>query len=60
MNFKGINAVCIQNIYPLPLMKDMLGHLAKGEVFTKLNLQEEYYRIRIKEGDDEKPLLTAP
>lgn len=35
VDFKGINAVCVQNIYPL--MKYMLGHLAKGKVFTKLD-----------------------
>lgn len=51
MNYRGLNAVCVENIYLLPLMKDMLAHLAKEKIFTKLDLREAYSRIRNKEGD---------
>lgn len=47
MDFRGINAVCMENTFLLPLMKDLLYHLAKGKVFTKLDLQEAYYQVRI-------------
>lgn len=33
-------------------MKDMLGYLSKGKIFTKLDLRETYYQLRIKEGDE--------
>lgn len=39
---------------PFPLVKDMLDHLAKGKFFTKLDLKETYYRMRIKEGNEWK------
>lgn len=34
----GINVMCVENTYPLPLIKDMLSHLSKGKVFRKLDL----------------------
>lgn len=31
VDYRGLNYNCIESICPLPLMKDMLWHLAKGE-----------------------------
>lgn len=44
--------------YPLLLMKDMLAHLAEGQVFTKLDLWEAYYRARLKAGDEWKTIFN--
>ncbi|ETE73433.1 putative mitochondrial protein, partial [Ophiophagus hannah] len=44
----------LHNLYPLPLMKDMLSHLAKGKIFTKLDLREAYYRG----ASNSKPCLS--
>ncbi|KAK9400665.1 hypothetical protein NXF25_011379 [Crotalus adamanteus] len=60
VDFRGLNAVCIEPIYPLPLMKDLLAHLATGKIFTKLDLREAYYRIRIREGDEWKTTFNCP
>lgn len=43
VDFRGIKTVCVENTYPLSLMKDMLSHLEKGKVFTKLDLREAFY-----------------
>lgn len=48
IDFKVINTVCVENTYPLPLMKYMLTHLAKGKVFTKLKIREAYYQCNSK------------
>lgn len=42
-----------------PLMKDMLSHLARGKVFTKLDLREVYYGVQIKEGDEWKTAFNC-
>lgn len=55
-----LNAVYIENVYQLPLIKDMLAHLAKGKIFIKLDLREEYYWVRIKEDDEWKTAFNCP
>ncbi|KAK9391826.1 hypothetical protein NXF25_017413 [Crotalus adamanteus] len=60
VDFRGLNAVSTENMYPLPLLKDMLSHLSQGRVFTKLDLREAYYRIRIKPGDEWKTAFNCP
>lgn len=46
---QGAELNCMENMYPLPLMSDMLSYLAKGRIFTKLDLTEAYYRMKIKQ-----------
>ncbi|KAK9401689.1 hypothetical protein NXF25_010045 [Crotalus adamanteus] len=60
VDFRGLNAVCIEQVYPLPLIKDLLTHLATGTIFTKLDLREAYYRVRIREGDEWKTTFNCP
>lgn len=43
MDYKGVNCICVENMYPLPLMRKMLNYLVKGRIFTKLDLREVYY-----------------
>lgn len=42
VDYRGLNAFGVQNVYLLSLLKDMLGHLAKRKVFTKLDLREAF------------------
>lgn len=42
----GLKTVCMENVYALPLMKDMLAYLAKGKIFINLDLQEAYDRVK--------------
>lgn len=60
IDFRRTNAVYVENMYPLPQIKDMLAHLMKGKIFTKLNLMEAYYRVRIKERDEWKIVFNCP
>ena len=55
-DYRGLNAISTSNAYPLPLIKDLLAQVGKGKVFTKLDIREAYYRVRIKEGHEH---LTA-
>lgn len=43
VDYRGIKAICMEDMYPIPLMKDMLSYLSKGKIFTKLDLREAYY-----------------
>ncbi|XP_039178262.1 uncharacterized protein LOC120298525 [Crotalus tigris] len=60
VDFRGLNAVCVEHVYPLPLMKDLLAHLGTGRIYTKLDLREAYYRVRIRAGDEWKTAFNCP
>jgi len=51
INYRGLNAIIIKNRYSLPLIIKTLDRLYDLKIFTKLDLKDTYYRIRIKEGD---------
>jgi len=54
IDFRGLNTVIIKNRYPLLLISKILDRLSYIKRFTKLDLWDTYYRIRIKEGDEWK------
>src|SRR5437588_12492528 len=54
IDYRGLNNVTIKNRYPLPLMETLREQVSKAKVFSKLDLRDGYYLIRIKEGDEWK------
>ena len=52
VDYRRLNRITIKNRYPLPLISELLEQLGATTVFTKLNLRDTYYRLRIKEGDE--------
>jgi hypothetical protein len=54
VNYKSLNRVTIKNRYPFPLILKIIDQLKASKVFSKLDLRDTYYRIRIKKGDEWK------
>ena len=54
VDYRGINNVTVKNIYPLPLMDPLREQVKGATIFTKFDLRDGYYLIRIKEGDEWK------
>lgn len=54
VDYRGLNALTVKNRHPLPLIQESLDQLAAGQYFTKLDMRDAYYRIRIKAGDEWK------
>jgi transposase InsO family protein len=54
VDYRGLNKVTIKNRHPLPLISETLDRLSSAKVFTKLDLKNAYYRLRIKGGDEWK------
>jgi hypothetical protein len=48
IDYRGLNKVIIKNYYPLLLIIELLERLFNIRIFSKFNMQEAYYRIRIK------------
>lgn len=45
---------------PTPPHEKHVGYLFKGKVFTKLDLREEYYQVRLKKGNKWKTTFNSP
>ena len=58
-DYRALNKKTIRNIYPLPLAADCFDKLAKAQVFSKLDLRQGYYQVRIAEGDERKTAIVT-
>jgi hypothetical protein len=54
VDYRRLNAMTKKNRYPLPLIEELQDRLQGAKWFTKLDIREGYYRIRIKEGEEWK------
>src|SRR5207248_4848968 len=49
---RQLNNIIIKNRYLLLLIKELKDRLYKAKYFTKLDLRDRYYLVRIKEGEE--------
>ena len=54
MNYRALNRLRIPNMYPLPLISELLDKTRGGKWFTRLDLKNGYNLIRIATGDELK------
>ena len=52
INYKGLNNITKKNRYFLFLIKNILDRISGAKIFTKINIKNVYYRIRIREDDE--------
>ena len=52
VDYRKLNDITIRNSYSLPLMDELRDRVQRARFFTKLDLRDRYYLIRIKEGDE--------
>jgi hypothetical protein len=51
VDYRGINKITIANRYPLLFMSELQDRVIGSRIFTKIDLKNGYYLIRIKEED---------
>ena len=54
VDYRGLNNVTVKNKYPMPLMETLREQVQGATIFSKLDLRDGYYLIRIREGDEWK------
>ncbi|XP_073057318.1 uncharacterized protein [Primulina eburnea] len=55
--YRELNNVSIKNKYSLPHIEELFDVLQGSQVYSKLDLRQGYYQLRIKEDDISKRLL---
>ena len=51
IDYRELNKVTIKNKYPLPYIDELFDHLQGSTVYSKLDLRQEYYQLKIREAD---------
>lgn len=51
VDYRALNRQTVKNRYPLPLIDDVLDHLAGAKWFTTLDLHSGYHQVRITPQD---------
>jgi hypothetical protein len=54
IDYRRLNEVTIKNAYPLPRIDEIWTMLTGSNWYTKIDIKEAYYHVRIKEGDEWK------
>ena len=54
VDYRKLNQMTVKNVYPLPLIDELLDRLNSSKIFTSLDLKDAYWLLRIAEGDEWK------
>ena len=52
VDYHDLNTIIIKNRHFLSLIFETLNRLCESKIFTKLNLKNVYYKLRIKIDDE--------
>ncbi len=54
IDYRRLNAITIKNRYPLLNIEEIKNRLTRAQWFTKIDLRDAFYSIRIAEGEEWK------
>ena len=50
VDYRQFNAITIKNRYILPLIHKIQNRIKKSKIFSKIDIREGYYKIRMKKN----------
>ena len=59
IDYRGLNDVTVKNKYPLPMIDELFDQLQGAVVFSKFDLRQGYYQLRIKSEDVPKTVFNT-
>ncbi|PIL22295.1 hypothetical protein GSI_14983 [Ganoderma sinense ZZ0214-1] len=59
-DYRTLNEGTVKNVYPLPLIDDLINKVQGATVFTKFDIRAGYNNVRIKDGDQWKAAFNTP
>jgi hypothetical protein len=51
VDYRQFNAITVKNRYTLSLIHKIQDRIKGSKIFTKINIRERYYKIRIKKEE---------
>ena len=54
INYRRVNNLTVKNRYPLPNIRESQDRLRGAKQFTKIDLRDAFYGIRIAKGEEQK------
>ena len=54
VDYRAINEITVKNKYPLPLMDELFDRVQGARFFSKIDLRDGFFQIRLAESDIEK------
>ncbi|GBG68104.1 hypothetical protein CBR_g2655 [Chara braunii] len=54
IDYRGLNAVTVRNVEPLPRIDDLLDRVQGAKYFSKIDLKSEYHQIEVHPDDQYK------
>jgi hypothetical protein len=54
VDYRRLNEITVKNRYTLSLIHEMQDRIRKARIFSKFDLREAYYKIRIKKSEEWK------
>jgi hypothetical protein len=54
VDYRRLNEITVKNRYTLPLIQELQDRVKGARFFTKIDIREGYYKIRMKEGEEWK------
>jgi hypothetical protein len=58
-NYQYLNSSTIKNVYPLPLIGELISQLKDSCIFSKFDIRWGYLNVRIKEENKWKPAFCT-
>ena len=59
IDYRGLNQVTVKNKYPLPHIEELFDQLQGARVFSKLDLRQGYYQLRVGAKDVPKTAFNT-
>ena len=60
IDYRALNKKTVKDRYPLPRIDELIDKLGRAKFFTKMDLQQGFYQIRIREEDVPKSAFSTP